>query len=50
MHRFKGKGRVNSVIIYVITEMNYRYYYMQAFKKIPCKIKYVHNKCILSNF
>ncbi len=41
---FKGglrcKGWVNSVIIYVITEINYRCIYMQVFKRIyTCNVK-----------
>lgn len=52
-HRFGGtvrfklglmcKGRANNVIIYVITEINYRYNYMQVFLKYKYNVKtYVH--------
>ncbi len=56
MGRFNGglkcKGWVNSVIIHVITEINYRCNYMQVFLQIylQCENMYVHNKCIVSNY
>ncbi len=43
MGRFKGglrcKGCVNSVSIHVFTEMNYRCYYIQVFKKYEYNVK-----------
>ncbi len=56
MGRFKGglicKEWVNSVILNVITSINYRCNYMQVFIliEVQCKNMYVHNKCTVLNY
>ncbi len=42
-----GKGRANSVITDVFTEINYSCNYMQILHKY--NVKHVHNKYIVSN-
>ncbi len=56
MGRFKGglrcNGWVNSVVIHLITEINYRCNCMQVFFKYKYNVKnmYANIKCIVSNY